>query len=106
MSINRQQVLEILQCHKNELMQHYAVQSLALFGSMACNEATADSDIDLLITFNRSVGLFHFLTVKQHLQEWLNHKVDLVTYAALKSPLKEQILREKIDVSERVVVSD
>jgi predicted nucleotidyltransferase len=97
--MNKNQALQIIQSHKDELQTQYAVKSLALFGSVARNEATANSDIDLLIEFQKPVGLFHFLTVKNCLQEWLNQKVDLVTYAALKSPLKEQILKELIHVN-------
>lgn len=91
-------VVQIIHAHQEELYNHYAVKSLGLFGSVARDEATANSDVDLLIEFAKPVGLFHFLTVKNCLQEWLYQKVDLVTYSALKSPLKEQILKEVIDV--------
>ncbi len=96
--MNKNQVLKIIKKHQNELHSDYAVKSLALFGSVARNEATLSSDIDLLVEFNKPIGLFHFLRVKNCLQEWLNQKVDLVTYQALKSPLKEQILKELIYV--------
>lgn len=96
--MNQHQALAILKSHQNELQTKYAVKSLALFGSVARNEATLHSDIDLLIEFQQPIGLFHFLTVRNCLQEWLNQKVDLVTYKALKSPLKEQILKEMIYV--------
>jgi predicted nucleotidyltransferase len=97
--MHKNQVVEIIHAHQEELHNHYAVKSLGLFGSVARDEATANSDVDLLIEFAKPVGLFHFLTVKNCLQEWLNQKVDLVTYSALKSPLKEQILKEVIDVA-------
>lgn len=97
--MNKNQALKIIKSHQDELQTKYAVKSLALFGSVVRNEATPNSDIDLLIEFNQPVGLFHFLTVKNCLQEWLDQKVDLVTYKALKSPLKERILKEMINVN-------
>lgn len=97
--MNKSQVFKIIKSHQNELQTKYAVKSLALFGSVARNEATSESDVDLLIEFYAPVGLFHFLTVKSCLQEWLNQRVDLVTYKALKSPLKEQILKEMVYVN-------
>lgn len=96
--MNKKHVLKVISSHQNELQTKYAVKSLALFGSVVRNEATSSSDVDLLIEFDKPVGLFHFLTVKNCLQEWLGNKVDLVTYKALKSPLKEQILKEMIYV--------
>ncbi len=96
--MNKSQALKIIKSHHDELQSKYAVKSLALFGSVVRNEAKPNSDVDLLIEFYKPVGLFHFLTVKNCLQDWLNQKVDLVTYKALKSPLKEQILKEMLDV--------
>jgi len=97
--------LNIIKSHQDELQNQYAVKSLALFGSVARNQENENSDIDLLIAFSKPVGLFHFLTVKNCLQDWLNKKVDLVTYVALKSPLKEEIVKEMINVSEKMAFS-
>ncbi len=90
--------LATLHAHQQELQSEWAVKRLALFGSTARNEATETSDIDLLVEFIRPVGLFHYMTVKERLEQWLGRRVDLVTLAALRSPLKEQILPDLIDV--------
>jgi predicted nucleotidyltransferase len=95
--MTRDQALQIIRAHREELAQDYAVQSLALFGSVARNEAGADSDVDVLVEFSRPVGMFHFLRVQARLQDWLGRKVDLVTRAALKSALRERILKEAVD---------
>ena len=54
--------------------------------------------MDLLVEFSKPVGMFHFLRVQERLQEWLQHKVDLVTRASLKAQLRDRILREAVDV--------
>jgi predicted nucleotidyltransferase len=41
-------VIYTLQAHQNELAAIYGVRTLALFGSVARNEATNQSDVDLL----------------------------------------------------------
>ncbi len=97
--MDKNQVLDIIKQHQAELHNQYAVKSLALFGSVARDEADDASDVDLLVEFSKPVGLFHFLRLKNGLQEWLNNEVDLVTYQALKSPLKEQILQEMINAT-------
>jgi len=75
------------------------VASLAVFGSAARDEATADSDIDLLIEFDRLVGVFHFFTVQHRLEEILEvPKIDMVQKDALHPALKERILAEAVNV--------
>lgn len=96
--MTRDQALQTLRAHHEELKTEFSVQSIALFGSVARNEATPESDVDLLVEFSRPVGMFHFLRVQERLQEWLQHKVDLVTRASLKAQLRDRILRESVDV--------
>jgi uncharacterized protein len=72
------------------------VKSLAIFGSVARNEAKADSDIDILVEFSRPVGLFEFLEVKEYLENLLDLPVDLVTPDAIRPEMKEKILGEAI----------
>lgn len=70
------------------------VRSLAIFGSVARNEGTSESDIDILIDFEPGKGLFVFIEIKNYLEKLFDGEVDLVTKNALHPALKEQILRE------------
>ena len=79
-------------------MVQLGVKSLALFGSTARNEATSTSDVDILVEFDRSVGLFEFVRLKLLLEEMLNRKVDLVTPDAIHPALRDRILSEAIYV--------
>jgi predicted nucleotidyltransferase len=95
--MQRDDVLKILAEHRDELRQQFGVKSLALFGSVARGEATETSDVDLLVEFERPVGLFHFFTVQHYLEDLLGvAPVDLVMPDALHEELKEEILREAI----------
>lgn len=84
---------KILQSHKKDLSR-LGVRALALFGSVARNEGTAKSDVDILIDFDSKKGLFVFMDIKSYLEELLDCEVDLVTKNALHPALKKQILRE------------
>jgi predicted nucleotidyltransferase len=90
-----QEVLDRLASHRPELTE-LGVKSLALFGSVARNQASPDSDVDLLVTFDRPVGLFHFARVRRRLAEILGSPVDLVTEDALRAEMREQILRHLV----------
>ena len=93
--MTREQALSILAAHTRELRE-FGVASLSIFGSVARNEATEDSDVDILVEFNRPVGLFAFVRLRRRLQEILGRGVDLVTPDALKAPLRERILKEAV----------
>ena len=53
--MKRDQVIRILAGYSSEPYENYAVKSLALFGSVARDEARQDSDVDLLVEFSRPV---------------------------------------------------
>lgn len=92
------EVLDKLTAHRDELRQ-MGVVSLTLFGSTAREEAGEESDIDLLVEFDRAVGVFHFFKVQHRLEEILGvAKVDLVQRGAVHSSLRERVLKEAFDV--------
>jgi uncharacterized protein len=96
--MKRVQAMNILRQHHTELTSQ-GVKSLAIFGSVARGVSSSDSDIDLLIDFDRPTGLFEFIRIKLRLEELLGLPVDLVTQDALHPALRENILKEAIDVS-------
>ncbi len=91
----RDEILRRIRMERPELTR-LKVRSLALFGSVARDEATPASDVDLLVEFAEPVGLFGFLRVKQHIEEVLGIDVDLVTRDALKPQLRDAILKEAV----------
>ncbi len=97
--MTRDEVLGRLRAVEGPLRRQYAVRSLALFGSHARDEATAQSDVDLLVVFSRPVGLLHLIGAEQYLTRVLDvPRVDLVLRRAVIEELREPILREAIDV--------
>lgn len=97
--IDRDTIFSTLRDAHSEL-NNRGVQSLAVFGSVARGTFSEGSDLDVLVEFNRPVGLFEFLRLKFYLEQVLGCRVDLVTPDALRAELREQILEEAIDVHE------
>ncbi len=93
--MEREKTLTLLKRHKRRLKK-FGVRSISLFGSVARNRARKRSDVDLLVEFERPIGLFEFVRLKLYLEELLGRKVDLVTPEALRKELREGILREAI----------
>jgi predicted nucleotidyltransferase len=98
--MRRDETIRALKQHGEELTQDFGVTSLALFGSVARDEATEVSDVDLLIELDgRPVGLFHLAKLHARLCELLHVKhVDLVLRDSIDPALEEDILGEAVDV--------
>jgi len=93
--MRRGEILQLLAAHRPELAR-FSVKSLAIFGSVARDEARPDSDVDILVEFDEPVGLFEFVRLKDYLETLLDRSVDLVTPDALKEQLRERILKEAV----------
>ena len=96
--MNKKEVLATLKNQKS-MLDEFGVRSIALFGSFAREEAKGSSDIDILVEFNRPVGLFEFARLKLYLEKKLGREVDLVTPDALRKEMRNDILREAIHVT-------
>ena len=95
--MKRSQVLELVRSHQTQL-QKLGVISLDLFGSVARDQAHAQSDVDILVELQESSGFFEFFQVKHYLEDILKCSIDLGTADALKEHLREPILEEAIRV--------
>ena len=94
--LTREAVLRMLAQHREELRRRFRVKSLALFGSVARNEAGPRSDVDILVEFEGSVGLFTFVQLKMYLESVLGYPVDLVTWDALRPTMREHVMEELV----------
>jgi predicted nucleotidyltransferase len=91
----RDEVLAILRHEKEALLQRWPIEWMALFGSVARDEATEASDVDVLIQLNDSIG-WDIVTLADELESLLGEKVDLITREAIKPRYWERISGEVI----------
>ncbi len=73
-------------CHK------WRVQELALFGSVLREDFSPDSDVDVLVTFDREApwSLWDVIAMRGELEEMLGRKVDLVEKDAIRNPFRRR----------------
>jgi predicted nucleotidyltransferase len=95
--MTRDQVLTLTTAHRADL-ESLGVKSLELFGSVARNEATPNSDIDFLVEFDIEPTLFDLFQVKHYLEDLLKRDIDLGTRAALKAHLRVPVTQDAIRV--------
>ena len=77
-----------------ELRTRFGVRELAVFGSVARDEATDASDLDLIVDFEGPATFDAFMGLKLFLEDTLAVRVDLVTRASPKARLKARIEAE------------
>lgn len=92
-------VLKLLKQKNAELAGQFGVKSLLLFGSVARDEATSKSDVDLLVEFNRPVGYFGLFALQNYLEKLLGCSVDLGTPDSLKPYIRQRVMKELIHVT-------
>lgn len=96
--MRRERALRLLSEHRDEI-HGFGVKSLAIFGSVARDEAGANSDVDLLVEFKEPVGFFRFLALQRYLAQLLGSSVDLVPRDAVKRRIRDQVLSEAVDAA-------
>ena len=80
----RDEILSILASQKPEWEKRFKLQSLALFGSYARGHEKEQSDVDILVEVDPSIGL-DFVTLAESIELSLGMRVDLVSKGAVKS---------------------
>ena len=81
-----------------EFRRRYAVRSFWVFGSYARGEQTAESDLDVMVDFERTPDLYAFVELGLDLEEALGMKVDVVTRDGLKPRARPSVLRDLVPV--------
>ncbi len=67
------EIKKVLQQFKPELSKKFHVQSLGLFGSVVRNDFSSSSDIDIIVDFDRAVGI-EFIDLAQYIEQRLPKK--------------------------------
>jgi len=79
----REEILNLLSQNKYQLENRFKVSRMALFGSYARGDQRSDSDVDILVDIDPSVGL-EFVTLAEQIEQLLGLPVELVSRRAIK----------------------
>ena len=110
-TLTREAIIKKLKEHE-EILKKYGVKRIGLFGSYIRGEQKKDSDIDLVIEFDREKfgkdfkGLFDvFMEVSSYIEKLFNRRVDILTPDSIRTirikEVAEEIERSIIYVQER-----
>jgi predicted nucleotidyltransferase len=92
----REDILQTLRKQRPAMSRRYPIRRLALFGSWARGDAREDSDVDLMVEVDPSIGL-RFVDLAEELERALGRRVNLVSRRGLKPALWAVVEPELID---------
>lgn len=95
--ITKEEILKTLAKDKPELMRRFKVRKMALFGSYARGDQQPNSDVDILVEVDPSIGL-EFVTLAERIEKLLGVSVDLVSSRAVNSRAMKYIEPELLYV--------
>lgn len=73
-------------------------RDVRVFGSVARGEERDESDVDILVALDPGRSLLDLARLELRLEELLGRRVDVVTEASLREPVRAAALREAIRV--------
>jgi len=96
--MTQQQILDYLSTHKDRFQKLYSVNKIGIFGSYARNEATPNSDIDIVVDLKKST-MFGLVAIKEDIEDYFKTHVDIVQIRdRMNRFLRERIEKEAIYV--------
>lgn len=98
MNRNVKKIENLLRELKPILRKKFNVKEIGIFGSYLKGQATEESDLDILVDFNKSISLLKFIEIENYLSDRVGIKVDLVMKDALKPRIGKIILKEVVNV--------
>jgi hypothetical protein len=96
--LSRERVIQLLREHRADI-DRFGVRAIGLFGSVARNEAKADSDLDVLVDFGEDLTFDNYMGFKFFLEDLLESKVDVVTPGTLLPRIESAVMKELVRVA-------
>ena len=75
--LSRDEVLQLLRNHKPILKERFGVTEISLYGSFARDQATEDSDIDVVVKFDGSPSARSYFGAQSYIEDLFGRSVDL-----------------------------
>lgn len=76
----------------------FGIKSLAIFGSVARDEARPNSDVDILVEFSIEPTFDLYMDLKLHLETLLKRKVDLADFKMLRPEIISNVMEDAIPI--------
>ena len=96
--LGRDEVIATLRAHRAALAEQFGITSVALFGSVARDEARDDSDIDILVEFESPPGWWNYFGAQVFLEDILGRTVDMTTLREVRREFRPYVEKDVVHV--------
>lgn len=90
--MDKDQIKQILKDNYSVLSNEYGVSRIGIFGSVVKGTMTEESDLDIVVEFNRPIG-FKFNNLVEYLENLFDKKVDVITKDGIKNIRIKEVAR-------------
>lgn len=89
----REEIIKKLREELPFLKKEFGIKKIGVFGSFIKGTQKEDSDIDIIVEFEKSIGLA-FMDLADYLENLFNKKVDILTPEGIRSIRVNKIAQE------------
>lgn len=90
--LTKEQVVELLREQSAYLASEFGIRKIGLFGSFAKGQPSDKSDIDIVVEFERPIGL-RFIDLVEYLERLFGRKVDILTPAGVQGIRRKTVTK-------------
>lgn len=94
----KSEVLKTIKLNKQHIELEFGVTKMGVFGSVARDEASAKSDIDIAVEMKNENKFRNFMALERYLKKLLGNRIDLGIESALKPSVRDEIKKEIVYV--------
>lgn len=91
--MNKDEITRLMRKSHDVLATEYGVSRIGIFGSAVKDAMTKDSDLDVVVEFERPIG-FKFIRLVEYLENLFGTKVDVITKDGLKNIRVKEVARD------------
>lgn len=93
------EVIEKLKLQYPYLSSEFGIRRIGVFGSVAKQDEREESDIDLIVEFNKPIG-FKFISLAEYMEELFGRKVDIITKDGIRNI---RVRRVSTDIERNII---
>jgi hypothetical protein len=91
-----EEIKGLIEQHKPELKRQFHVDRIGVFGSYARGDQKKRSDVDFLVSFNKTINYIELAGLKIYVEEITGLKADVVPIHNLRAEFRESVYKEVI----------
>ena len=97
--MNKNTTIKLIKSHANNLKKR-GVTGMYLFGSVARNQETHRSDIDLFFDYDQDghFSLFNVMEIQEYVEEILGEKTDVIPRGSLHRRIRKGVIEEALRI--------